>query len=69
MATGLKNSVQITAYIDPHLKERMDRLSASNRRKSLSAQVEEAVEQYLQHEEQSSFRRPTQNARGRHRTV
>ncbi len=69
MALGLKNSVQITAYIDPNLKERMDRLSATSRRKSLSAQVEEAMEQYLEHEERASFRQPTRNPRGRHKTV
>lgn len=68
MALGLKNSVQITAYIDPALKERMERLSAGSRRRSLSAQIEEALERYLDAEE-GRFPRPTQNPRSRHKTV
>lgn len=70
MAKGLKDSVQITAYIDPALKERMDQFSKHSRRKSLSFQVEEGVRRYLDEaEKEHSFLRPTQRPRSRHKAV
>ena len=52
MATGLKYSVQVSAYIDPQIKRRMDEIVKRNRRDNISAQVEEALKAWLPSKEQ-----------------
>lgn len=70
MAAGLKNSVQVTAYVAPEIKERMDAIAKRNRRDSVSAQVEEALTFWLDNRaEEPNFHKPTQNPRSRHKTV
>lgn len=70
MPSGLKNSVQVTGYVAPEIKERMDAIAKRNRRDSVSAQVEEALAFWLEHRaEQPTFLRPTQSPRSRHKAV
>lgn len=62
MAVGLKESVQVAAYVPKEIKKRMERISAANRRKTISAQIEEALVKYLP-EMEASFLPPAQDAR------
>lgn len=70
MAVGLRNSVQISAYIAPHLKAEIDRIAKENRRESISFQVETALMRYVEEkkrQEQPSFSKPTQKPHGKRR--
>lgn len=62
MAIGLKESVQVSSYIPKETKQRMERIAAANRRKTISCQIEEALLKYLP-EMEASFLPPTQEAR------
>lgn len=67
MAVGLKNSVQISAYIAPALKAEMDQIAKENRRESISFQVETALMRYVEEKkrDQPSFSKPTQKPHGK----
>jgi hypothetical protein len=59
-AMAAKNTVPITSYIPPALKERMERIVAKDRHMTISRLIDEAVERYLPELESRSFPRPTQ---------
>jgi hypothetical protein len=55
-----KNTVPVTSYIPPALKQRMERVVAEDRHMTISRLIDEAVERYLGELERRSFPKPTQ---------
>ena len=60
MQMAAKNTVPITSYVPPALKERMERVVAGDRHMTISRLIDEAVERYLPELESRSFPKPTQ---------